>query len=173
MTTPDRYRRARTPFTIPDRVAKRAAENYELDADTGCWISNYSTASHRYAQIAWFDGEVQRNGTAHRAAYVHHSGEQIPEGMVVDHRCSTRRCVNPSHLRLLANWENAARQNGRDWPLGTCGNGHDDSFRRTYGSSNKTYCSECRLENQRRYRAKKKRRESYRYQIHLTGRGTA
>lgn len=172
MTTdqPDRYRRAQTPFVIPEHAAQRAAENYEVDADTECWISTYSTGSHRYAQIAWWEGEVQRNSTAHRAAYVHHSGQQIPEGMVVDHLCSTRKCVNPSHLRLLANWENAARANGEDWPLGQCKHGHPDSERRTYGSSNKTYCGVCRLEAQRRYRAKK---NAYRFQQHLTGRKTA
>lgn len=171
MTEQDRYRRPRTPFTIPDAVAERAAENYELDEDTGCWISGYSSASHNYAQIAWRDGEAQRNVTAHRAAYVHHSGEQIPEGMVVDHKCSTRRCVNPEHLRLLTNAENAARTNGEDWPLGQCKRGHDDSLRRTYGTSTKTYCSACRLEDQRNYRARK--RNAYPSQQHLTGRRTA
>lgn len=170
VTTPDRYRRARTPFTIPERVAKRAAENYEVDAESGCWISGYSTASHNYGQVAWWEGETQRNCTAHRAAYVHHSGEQIPEGMVVDHMCSTRKCVNPDHLRLLTNAQNAARTNGEDWPLGTCKRGHPDTERVTYGSSTKTYCRLCRLEDQRKYRARKK--NAYRFQQHLTGRKT-
>ena len=167
---PEGYRKPRKPFTIPDRVAKRAAENYEIDTETGCWISNYSTASHRYGQVAWHEGENQRNCTAHRAAYVHHSGEQIPEGMVVDHMCSTRRCVNPDHLRLLTNAQNAARANGADWPLGECKHGHPDSERRTYGTSTKTYCSVCRLESQRRYRARKK--NAYKGQQRLTGRNT-
>ena len=170
MTTPDRYRRAKTPFVIPEAVAKRAAENYEVDAGTDCWISGYSTASHRYAQVAWWEGDVQRNSTAHRAAYVYHSGEQIPEGMVVDHRCPNRECVNPSHLRLLTNAQNAARANGEDWPLNECKRGHPDSERRSYPSG-KTFCRPCRLESQRKYRARKK--NAYKGQHPLTGRKTA
>ena len=47
--------------------------------------------------------------------------------MTVDHVCKVRRCVNPDHLRLLDNFENARRTSGRDWPLGQCRQGHPDS----------------------------------------------
>ena len=120
--------------------------------------------------MAWNDGETHRKSTAHRAAYVHHSGEQIPEGMVVDHMCWTRKCVNPAHLRLLTNAQNAARANGEDWPLGECKHGHPDSERRTYGKSTRTYCGVCVADSQRRYRARKK--NAYLGQQHLTERKT-
>ncbi len=113
---------------IPHEVGERVLKNVVVD-DDGCWISNYSVASHGYAQVGWMDktrGKMTGT-TAHRAAWVASSGEQIPEGMTVDHTCKVRPCVNPEHLRLLSNFENARRTAGRDWPLGQCINGHDNS----------------------------------------------
>lgn len=60
---------------------------------------------------------------AHRAAWVHGNG-QVPLGMTLDHLCKERRCVNPDHLRMLPNFENARRIHGLDWPMGECANGH-------------------------------------------------
>ena len=57
--------------------------------------------------------------------------------MTIDHTCKTRPCVNPDHLRMMSNYENARRVFGKDWLEGECVNGHsnsnlvDDPFRRT------------------------------------------
>lgn len=37
---------------------------------------------------------------AHRISYKIHKGE-IPHGLVIDHICRNRGCVNPSHLRAV------------------------------------------------------------------------
>ena len=71
----------KTKIIIPDRVAQRAISRWIHDPKTGCKISIYSTASHGYAQIGWQDGRNRFIVTAHRAAWVAHTGEQIPEGM--------------------------------------------------------------------------------------------
>lgn len=111
---------------IPHRVAQRAISRFVVD-ENGCHISTYSVASHGYAQIGWHvGGDKSIVTTAHRAAWVAHTGEQIPAGMVVDHTCPERRCVNPDHLRVLSNFENARRTRGRDWALGYCANGHSN-----------------------------------------------
>jgi len=120
--TPERW----NSVPVPERVARRAYERVEVD-ENGCWISTYSTASHGYAQIGWYDEKV-RMVLAHRAAWVHVNG-QMPLGMTLDHTCKTRRCVNPDHLRPLPNYENARRVAGGDWPLGYCANGHPNSAR--------------------------------------------
>lgn len=140
----DRYRRPKTPLVIPAAAAERAATRYEVDESTGCWISTYSRASHGYAQVGWSEKTLtarNRMTTAHRAAWVHHSGKQIPEGMTVDHMCKNRPCVNPGHLRLLTNFENARRTSDRDWPLGRCINGHPNSELREF--SGRLHCRIC------------------------------
>ena len=147
------YRKPRRKFDIPERVAERAATRYVVD-EAGCWISTYSVASHGYAQIGWQDRDFRQIVTAHRASWVHFHG-QIPEGMTIDHTCKQRRCVNPAHLRVLSNYENARRTLGRDWPLGQCVNGHPSS--ETYQRpSGKRICRSCNEAAQARYRAKQR-----------------
>lgn len=53
-------------------------------------------------------GVMVHNGRmvrAHRFSYEHFVGE-IPEGMVIDHLCRVRPCVNPHHLRVVTRAEN-------------------------------------------------------------------
>lgn len=136
---------------VPERVAERAYTNVEVRAD-GCWISRYSTGSHGYAQIGWQSKEDGRRVVlAHRAAWVHVNG-QVPLGLTFDHICKNRPCVNPDHLRLMSNFENARRTDGRDWEFGKCANGHsnmflrEDPYRRAKGGWHRIglRCSECK-----------------------------
>ena len=120
------FRKPKRQIVIPPAVASRAATRCEV-ADDGCWLSTYSTGSHGYAQIGWQTGAERFGVTAHRAAWVFWTGEQIPAGMTIDHTCHNRQCVNPDHLRMLPNFENARRTAGRDWPIGECINGHPNS----------------------------------------------
>lgn len=140
---------------IPDRVTQRVLSNITVDDVTGCHVSNYSVASHGYAQIGWVgDDGILTGTTAHRAAWTAFNG-QIPEGVTIDHLCKNRRCVNITHLRALSNFENARRTFGRDWPLGQCRHGHPNS-RLTRIPSGKIICQDCRAAWQRRYRDRKK-----------------
>ena len=147
--TINRYRKPAISIIIPERVAERAATKY-VEAEEGCWVSTYSTASHGYAQIGWTDKGHTQMVTAHRAAWVRHTGEQIPEGMTIDHICKNRRCVNPEHLRMTTNFENARRTSGRDWKLGECVNGHPNS--ELYWDGSRYRCKPCRRADQARYR---------------------
>lgn len=72
--------------------------------ETGCWI--------------WL-GELNRNGygrvcvkgkrpVAHRHVYETLVGP-IPEGLLLDHLCRVRCCVNPSHLEPVTPKENTLR----------------------------------------------------------------
>lgn len=143
----------RTPIVIPERVAQRALSRYTLDVG-GCHVSTYSTASHGYAQIGWQEPGAKRSTVTlcHRAAWVATTGEQIHSGMTVDHTCKNRRCVNPDHLRLLSNFENARRTSGRDWPLGECANSHSNS--ELVKRSGKWKCRLCESQWKRNGRAK-------------------
>jgi hypothetical protein len=135
-------------------VALRAYEHVEVD-ENGCWISTYSVASHGYAQIGWQGGGERHVVLAHRAAWVHVNG-QMPLGMTLDHTCKTKPCVNPAHLRVLPNYENARRTSGRDWPLGQCVNGHDSTHlkevtRRANAKGFALICGTCERDTQRRW----------------------
>lgn len=80
---------ARVP--IPARVAERAATNWH--AEGSHHISNYSVASHGYAQIGWQDDSGKMRGTtAHRAAWAHHHGD--PGDDTIDHRSDLCRSVD-------------------------------------------------------------------------------
>lgn len=133
---------------VPERVAQRAYERVEVD-ENGCWISTYSVASHGYAQIGWQKDGKTHMVLAHRAAWVHVNG-QMPLGMTLDHLCKAKRCVNPEHLRMLPNYENARRTSGRDWPLGYCVNGHPNS-ELVKAANGPTNCGICARESRERY----------------------
>ena len=132
--------RERGTLQIPWRVAVRAYLNASNDGE--CRISHYSVGSHGYAQVGWCEGGSTHATTAHRAAWVFANGQQIPGEMTVDHLCKNRKCVQPLHLRLLSNYENARRTRGRDWPLGECAQGHSNEFLVTY-SNGRTHCGVC------------------------------
>lgn len=146
---------------IPARAAERAASRFE--EVEGCHISTYSTGSHGYAQIGWNEDGKVRTTTAHRAAFVHGSGQQIPDGMTVDHLCRTKRCVRYEHLRILSNVQNA-RRNIADFDIvKTCARGHDVEYmkpRVRRRRSGEPYwalsCYACLAESRRRYKVRKR-----------------
>jgi hypothetical protein len=111
---------------IPDRVYERLILHADRDPVSGCLISRYSTTAQGYAQIGWVEGGKTIMTLAHRAVWAHENRE-IGVGMTIDHQhsvCTSRKCVEITHLREFSNYENARRTNGRDWPLGFCVNGH-------------------------------------------------
>lgn len=138
----------------PERVVERLWNRYEVRED-GCWISGYSTASHGYAQIGWKEGGERRLWLAHRIAWYATHGD-IPDGMTVDHICRTRTCINPDHLRLMTNWDNARRNNqggSDDYPS-------DWSCKRNHGFEHRSKvtraCLKChKLHNEKYLRRKK------------------
>lgn len=71
----------------------------------GCLEWQRSRNSRGYGVI-YFDGKLH---LAHRAAFLARHGRWPEEGMVVDHACENKGCVNPEHLREMSNSENILR----------------------------------------------------------------
>lgn len=79
----------------------------KIDKTGECWLWTGACDSGGYGQF-WRDGGMVR---AHRLSFEWvHGG--IPEGMHVDHRCHTRNCVRPDHLRLVTQAQNLQNLRG-------------------------------------------------------------
>ena len=73
-------------------------------SDDECWEWTGSRTSHGYGSMS----VGGRNRGAHRIAYEIHYGP-IPPGLVTDHLCRVRHCVNPAHMEIVTNRENVIR----------------------------------------------------------------
>ncbi len=70
-----------------------------------CWIWQATLDRYEYGQF-WYGGRLVK---AHRWAYECCHGP-IPEGMVLDHLCKFRPCVNVDHLEPVTVQENNRRK---------------------------------------------------------------
>lgn len=88
--------------------------------------------------------------TVHRLAYTLAVGE-IPAGLVIDHLCRTRACINPSHLEPVLQAENVHRGD-RMGPYTTeCKNGHPLSGENLRKQGNRYTCRTCNNAYMRAY----------------------
>ena len=76
---------------------KDSVQQYYVDAN-GCWRWRGRTSTHGYGRVG--------DRFAHRLYYTHFIGP-IPKNMQVQHICDVRDCVNPSHLKLGTDTDNA------------------------------------------------------------------
>lgn len=68
-------------------------------APSGCWEWQACLNSKGYGCFSF--GGKGKNVLAHRWAWEQAHGP-IPAEMTIDHRCRNRRCVRPSHLRVVS-----------------------------------------------------------------------
>ncbi len=77
-----------------------------------CWLWQGST-SRGYGYMHW-DTTAQRprrkrSAPVHVIAYVATTRKLVPSGMVLDHLCDNRSCVNPAHLSVTTTRQNTLR----------------------------------------------------------------
>lgn len=86
----------------------------------GCW--NWNASKKKGYGCFYFEKRIH---SSHRVAFEIANGP-IPAGMLIDHICHNRGCVNPNHLRLATTKQNAEHR------LGAQGNNHSSGVRGVY-----------------------------------------
>lgn len=75
-----------------------------VDASGPCWLWTGFTHDG-YGSFTVTRGDTRR---AHRYAWETLVGP-VPAGLVIDHLCRVRNCVNPDHMETVSVWENTRR----------------------------------------------------------------
>jgi len=130
----------------------------KVDKTDGCWLWKAAIGDDGYGRFNLSGGGQIM---AHRMAYKLVKGE-IPEGLVIDHVCRNRGCVNPWHLEAVSQLENLLRCPG--WPghRTHCARGHKFTESNTWLWTDKRgrvarYCKACWAVRHEIARKKKRR----------------
>lgn len=102
--------------------------------DQGCWAWLGSVDQNGYGRI---NSPGYRR--VHRLSYELAIG-QIPDGLVLDHKCRNPSCCNPDHLEPVTNQENVRRGKSLRYVDGKCpSHPHAKLYKARWGHR----CSEC------------------------------
>jgi hypothetical protein len=139
---------------IPKFNHERFLSLIKIDSNSDCWIWNGCKA-----EIYGKFGIYYKSYYAHRVSYSLFNGP-LTNGMVIDHTCRNKICVNPEHLREVTQQQNAVENSlGPSYfhSLKThCPQGHEYSEENTRIRRGSRECKTCdRASAIKRYYRKK------------------
>lgn len=142
--------------SVSDHDKARLKQCYRVDAN-GCWVSTLSENGNGYTQIKLTVDGTPRMVLTHRAAYVAFVG-RIPDGLVLDHLCRNRACINPDHLEAVTQSVNVLRGVRTCEPKTECKHGHPFDEANTYypPSGAPRQCRACVRNNSREYQRRRR-----------------
>ncbi len=118
---------------------ERFRKKYRV-GEKDCWNWNNYLDRDGYGQF-WFNGS---NVRAHRFLFELKNGK-IKKGLVIDHLCRNRACVNPDHLEAVKNEINLKRGNiDHNKHKTECPRGHKYDEVNTYWYQERRQCNSCR-----------------------------
>ena len=117
---------------------------------SGCWLWVGCVSDRGYGMI-----RIARRATyAHRLARQAATGE-AGVGIVVDHLCRVRCCVNPAHLEFVTCRENTLR-GASTWAVAARAGGCLLGHQMTTMTTGRRQCRTCKAVRDRRFRATKR-----------------
>lgn len=136
-----------------NKLPKRLQEKITI-TDNGCWQWTGSIGLKGYGLTSYKDISY----SAHKFIYQLLKGE-VPAGLVLDHLCRNRSCVNPKHLEIVTQQVNLLRgktKAAENAAKRECIKGHKYTDENTYvkpnGARNCKICQRIRVMNYQRKR---------------------
>ncbi len=130
---------------------------------TGCWNWYGYVDKDGYGKFCYNTKGTRIDARAHRFGYEKLIGP-IPDGLVTDHLCRVRDCVNPWHLEPVTQIENVRRglvsevTTRRNAAITHCPQGHEYSGWNLMRYGKRRFCRKCL------YRSNRRRKETMRVQ---------
>ncbi len=139
-----------------ERLPKRFWSKVQPCPMSGCWIWVGGHNGHRYGIVSRDGRQTLSHQWTFDVAY-----GAVPVGMEIDHKCNTRECCNPAHLRPLTHADNLARSNSVssvNRRATHCPTGHEYTFENTYRNprNGDRQCKQCRARHEAKRSAKRK-----------------